>query len=62
MTIQKRNRFTDTENKFMVPKGEREGEGINQKQRPNRYKLLYRKYASNRIYLTAQRTEPNILV
>ena len=31
MTIQKRNRFTDTENKFMVPKGEREGEGINQK-------------------------------
>ena len=32
---------TDTENKFMVTKGEREGGGINQEFGISRYKLLY---------------------
>ena len=46
-------RFTDTENKLVVTKEEREGGGTNQECRINRYKLLHIKQTNQQEY-TAQ--------
>jgi len=48
---QNRNRLTDMENRFVLVRKERGGEGINEEVRISRHKLLYKTQINNKVLL-----------